>query len=109
MEEIQKTNEIIREITGKDTEYIRPPFGVYKNRYVEIENMIVVLWDIDPKDWTIYDADRVAKDVISHAKEGKIILMHDIFETSVEAAIKIIDELTSEGYEFVTVDEIIMD
>lgn len=109
MEEIQKTNEIIREITGEDTEYIRPPFGVYKNRYVERENMIVVLWDIDPKDWTIYDADRVAKDVISHAKEGKIILMHDIFETSVEAAIKIIDDLTSEGYEFVTVDEIIMD
>lgn len=35
--------------------------------------------------------------------------MHDIFETSVEAAVKIIDELISQGYEFVTVDEILMD
>lgn len=47
MDEIQKTNEIIKEITGKDIEYIRPPFGEYKDRYVERENMIVVLWDID--------------------------------------------------------------
>lgn len=108
MEEIEKTNEIIKEITGNDTEYIRPPFGSYKDRYVDRENMIVVLWDIDPRDWTIYDAKRVADDIISHAEEGKIILMHDIFETSVEAAIMVIDELMSEGYEFVTVDEIIM-
>ena len=71
--------------------------------------MIVVMWDIDPRDWTIYDADKVAKDVISKAKDSQIILMHDIFETSVDAAVKIIDELTKQGYEFVTVEELLMD
>lgn len=109
IDEITRTNEIIKEITGEDTEYIRPPFGSYDKNYFKEKDMIVVMWDIDPRDWTIYDADKVAKDVISKAKDSQIILMHDIFETSVDAAIKIIDELTSQGYEFVTVEELLMD
>lgn len=109
IEEIAKTNEIIKEITGEETEYIRPPFGSYDKSYFKEKDMIVVMWDIDPRDWTIYDADRVAKDVISKAKDSQIILMHDIFETSIDAAVKIIDELTKQGYEFVTVEELLMD
>ncbi|MBQ1194401.1 MAG: polysaccharide deacetylase family protein [Lachnospiraceae bacterium] len=109
MEEIAKTNDIIREITGDETEYIRPPFGSYEKEHIRAENMIVVLWDIDPKDWVTYDADKVAEDVINKAEDGQIILMHDIFDTSVDAAIKIIDTLIAEGYQFVTVEEILLD
>ena len=45
----------------------------------------------------------------SEAKEGSIILLHDIFDTSVEAALRIVDDLTAQGYTFVTVDELLLD
>ena len=48
---------------------------------------------------------RVLKDV----EDGDIILMHDIFPTSVEAALEIVDTLTKRGYTFVTVDELLID
>lgn len=71
--------------------------------------MIEVLWDIDPLDWKTNNADVVARRVTSKAEENDIILLHDASESSVLAAFKIIDELQSEGYVFVTVDEILFD
>lgn len=106
--EINKTNDEIFKIAKKETLFIRPPFGSYKKEYFSCANMIVTLWDIDPKDWCTYDAQLVANRVINSAGDGKIILLHDIFDTSVEAAIKIIDTLKKQGYQFVTVDELIL-
>ncbi len=51
----------------------------------------------------------IAKRVTSSVEENSIILLHDASESSVNAAFKIIDELTEEGYVFVTVDEILFD
>ncbi len=106
-EEILKTNEMITNITGKSVEFIRPPFGSY-NRDRNTFGMYVVLWDVDPRDWCIYDVNQVVESVVNEVEDGDIILFHDIFESSVEAALKVIDELKSRGYEFVTVEEILL-
>lgn len=68
--------------------------------------MSIVLWSVDPEDWKDQNAGIVARRVIKNTKPGDIILLHDIFKTSVNAAFIIIDELQKKGYEFVTIDKI---
>ena len=105
-EEIEKTNDCIRKITGKNPKYIRPPYGDWDDRLLVETDMDIVLWSVDPEDWKDQNADIVANRIIKNTKPGDIILLHDIFKTSVEAALIVIDDLQSKGYEFVTIDKI---
>ena len=88
-------------------EYIRPPFGVWEKKLDDL-NMMSVLWTVDPLDWTTKNADEIVNRVVTKTRENDIILMHDCYKSSVQAALRIIDLLQSEGYEFVTVDELFM-
>ncbi|MCH5249137.1 MAG: polysaccharide deacetylase family protein [Lachnospiraceae bacterium] len=107
--QIVKTNEIINEITGKEVLYIRPPYGTWDKKFETELNMFPVLWTLDPLDWSSSNASRITDKVVSKADENDIILMHDYYESTVTAALNIIDKLKKEGYEFVTVDEILFD
>ena len=71
-------------------------------------DVMPVMWTIDPLDWTTNNEDEIVNKVVTQAKENDIILLHDCYESSVNAALRIIDILQKEGYEFVTVDELIM-
>ncbi len=108
-QEIIKTNEVIREVTGEDTIYIRPPYGSWNKEFEKELNMFPVLWTIDPLDWCSSDVSCIVKNVCAKVEENDIILMHDQYKTTVTAALKIVDKLTEEGYEFVTVDELLFD
>ena len=108
-EEIIKTNEVIKEVTGEDTIYIRPPYGSWNKEFEQELNMFPVLWTIDPLDWCSSDASCIVKNVCAKVDENDIILMHDYYDTSVTAALKAIDALLEEGYTFVTVEEILFD
>ncbi len=107
--EIIKTNEAIREVTGEDTIYIRPPYGSWNKEFEAELNMFPVLWTIDPLDWCSSDVSGIVRKVTAKAKENDIILMHDQYKTTVTAALKVVDELKKEGYDFVTVDELLFD
>ena len=107
--EMTQANRVIEEITGKKPDYIRPPFGAWSHNLDCITNMIVVLWDVDPLDWKCQNTDLVVKRVVSNVKEDDIILLHDSYETTVEATFQIIDTLQKEGYEFVALDEMILE
>lgn len=109
IEQVDKTNAAIHEITGQYPEYIRPPFGCWKCNLDYETKMIEVLWDIDPLDWKTSNSDVITERVVNKVQENDIILLHDASESSVKAAFKIIDELQAEGYTFVTVDEILFD
>lgn len=108
-EEIQKTNGLIEELTGKNTEYVRPPFGTWNEGLESELNLIPVLWTIDTLDWTTQNVDRIVEQVVKNARENDIILMHDSYESTVQAVERIITLLEAKGFEFVTVDEVIMD
>ena len=71
--------------------------------------MLPVLWDIDPLDWCTGNAGKVVKKVLESVEDQSIILMYDYYATSVEAALQIVDELMEDGYEFVTVEEIVVE
>lgn len=109
LEEINKTGEIIGDITGLVPTFCRPPFGVWNTRYEESLGIIPVLWDVDPRDWCTFDTQTVANRILADCHDSAIILMHDEYETSVEAALLVIDELKQQGYTFVTVDRILID
>lgn len=107
--ELVQTNEILQQITGEEVQYVRPPYGSWDKSFEAELNMFPVLWTIDPLDWCSRDADSVAQRVLSKAGEYDIILLHDEYESTVTAALQIVDTLLEQGYTFVTVDEIIFD
>ena len=71
--------------------------------------MIPVFWTIDTSDWNTKDVSTIVNRVVNKVKENDIILMHDCYDTSVEAALQIIDYLQDKGYDIVTVDEIVLE
>lgn len=71
--------------------------------------MFPVLWNVDPLDWCTANASRVANAVLKKVTDNDIILLHDYYDTSVDAAIMVVDELQKQGYDFVTVDKILFD
>lgn len=107
-QEILKTNNEIYEATGKYPEYMRPPYGAWKKNMELCVEMLPVFWDIDTLDWKSQNVDAILKAAGEEPEDGSIILMHDEYQTSVEAALLLINRLKEKGYEFVTVDELIV-
>lgn len=107
-EEIEKTSNEIYEITGVYPTYIRPPFGAWRKDLDLTVTMFPVFWDVDTLDWKSKNVSQVMQIVNGEVHDGAIILMHDGYETSVEAALQVVDTLTKEGYEFVTVDQLLV-
>ena len=108
IEEIEMTDAIIKKIIGKPTEFVRPPFGAWQENLEQKMDVIPVMWTVDPLDWTTDNVDEIVNKVVTKTEDGDIILLHDCYLTSVKAAFRIIDLLSAQGYEFVTVDELIM-
>ncbi len=108
-QELVETSEIIEGITGEEVLYVRPPYGSWEKSIEKELNMFPVMWTIDPLDWCSKSVDSIVNRIVGSVKENSIILMHDYFGTSVTAALRAVDELMEEGYQFVTVDEILFD
>ncbi len=108
-EELVATSEVIEEIIDEEVLYVRPPYGCWDKSFESELNMIPVLWTIDPLDWCSTDAGCIADRVVAKAGADEIILMHDYYESSVTAALEVVDELQAKGYTFVTVEEILFE
>jgi peptidoglycan/xylan/chitin deacetylase (PgdA/CDA1 family) len=108
-EEIDKANEAIYEACNVYPKFIRPPYGSWNETLEEKTDMNAVLWSVDPYDWKVQNTDTVVKRVLEDVKDGSIILLHDIYKTSVDAALQIIDALQQQGYLFATVEELQID
>lgn len=103
--EIYLANDAIKSIIGENPRYIRPPYGAYSDATLTYADMVFINWSIDPLDWKYKNADTVYKNIISKAYDGAIILVHDLYGTSVDGALKAMDHLANEGYAFVSIDE----
>lgn len=107
--EVAKTYNLVYEATGKETEFVRPPYGEWKDSYGCNLDMIPVLWTVDTEDWKTTNVDAIVNRVMKNVKENDIILMHDYYESSVDAALRIVDCLLENGYDLVTVDELMIE
>ena len=108
-EELIRTNDAIEQLTGQEVQYVRPPYGTWDKKFEKELNMFPALWTVDPLDWCSDNVAGIVQKVTSKVKENSIILMHDEYKSTVTAALQVIDELMEEGYEFVTVDELLFD
>lgn len=108
-EELILTNEVLEEIIEDEIVFVRPPYGSWDKSFEEELNMIPVLWTVDPLDWCSSSVQCIVQNTISEVGDNDIILMHDYYETSVTAALEIVDELMEAGFMFVTVEEILFE
>ena len=109
VEEIRETADRIEAVTGKRPEYIRPPYGSWSTELQEKVSMTPVFWDVDTLDWKNRNTARIVKHICKNAAVHTVVLMHDAYQTSVDAALETIDTLTAEGYTFVTIEECLID
>ncbi|MBO5213554.1 MAG: polysaccharide deacetylase family protein [Clostridia bacterium] len=105
--EIEKTAEEILNVTGKAPTLMRPVGGSITNERVANSPYSVILWNLDTKDWKYRNADTVARSILNSVTAGDIILLHDIYPSSLEAIKMVLPLLKEYGYEFVTVSELL--
>lgn len=105
MKEIKKTNEEIEKIIGIKPSLIRPPYGNTNKEIREMANMHTIIWNIDTLDWKTRNAEKIEKEILKNAHDGAIILLHDIYEESIDGALSAMEKLEKEGYAFVTIEE----
>ena len=105
--QLTTTDNTLNNILGKDFTYVlRPPYGDYNSRVLEQIGRPAVNWSIDPVDWRDRNSDTVCNRIVGSAFDGAVILCHDIHATTIPGALRAIDILQDQGYEFVTVNEL---
>ena len=111
--EIQKTEDVLREITGERPVVFRPPGGYYNDaslKVVEKMGYRSVLWSLDTRDWSMLKCGAIVSKVEKNVKGGDIILFHDLEDKrlATPAALReILPFLVENGYEFVTISQMI--
>lgn len=110
--EIDQTNNAIKQAVGTKPNIIRPPYGAFNRAVLEQfrqRGMSAVVWSVDTRDWADRNSEIVCSRAVAGARNGAVILMHDIHPTSVNAVPCILDSLKQQGYSFVTVQNLIGD
>jgi peptidoglycan/xylan/chitin deacetylase (PgdA/CDA1 family) len=105
-EQMERPQTLLNEILGQGDYWFRPPYGIVDSAVIQWADGPLILWSVDPEDWKDRDADRIVNAVLERVQDGDIILMHDIYDSSVDAALRIVDALLEQGYCFVTVEQL---
>ncbi len=110
-------NQLRRELTdtlallpaGCSAVFLRPPGGQSNavTRTVARDMGLSLLhWSVDPKDWESHDVAAITQQVLCQVRDGDVILLHDMSDSSVDAALRIIDQLMDQNFRFVTVSQL---
>ena len=108
--QLEDTNNAIFDITGIMPAFHRPPYGATNNNVKKASeelSLAMLYWSVDPYDWKTKDAQAIYDDIMGSVKNGSIILCHDIHESTGEAMEMIIPALIEQGYQLVTVSELL--
>ena len=103
--EINTTNQAIQSVVGESATLMRPPYGAVNEVVQSVVGLPLAMWSVDTLDWEVKDTEAVKNYILNMAKDGEIILLHDIHETTVQAVLQVIPELVNRGYQLVTVSE----
>ena len=98
-------DELIR-ISGSASTCLRPPEGRWDDTLKEVSGQPIILWSIDSEDWKSRDCDTVCSRIIGKVKDGDIVLMHDLYQSTADATEKIVPALVEAGFQCVTVEEL---
>ena len=88
---------------------LRPPGGIDAPQVETVcrdMGLSVISWSVDPMDWNTRNTESIETAVMEQIHDGAVILMHDMYDSSVDAALELIDRLQAQGYRFVTVSRL---
>lgn len=100
-----KSNEYLKQITGSTFKYVRPPYGSYNKSTLAALDLPVLRWNLDTNDWQYKDSEYIKKYVLDNYSSGSIILFHDSYDTTVEAIEKLLPVLYNLDVQVVSVSE----
>ncbi len=106
-EEINKTQKAIKKETGFTPKLFRPTYGGYSDKLKTYTDLTFVLWTVDSSDWKVKNTEKILNNILPNVQDGSIILMHDNHSYAVKALDDVIKKLKEEGYQFVTVSELL--
>ncbi len=109
-DQIMMTRAKIYDVAGVDSLIMRPPYGSCDNSVKEVGKELgisFVNWSVDTLDWKTKNADSIYDEIIKSSNNGSIILCHDLHKTTVDAMERVIPKLIADGYELVTVSELL--
>lgn len=105
--QLDKTDEALMKITGKKTQLMRPPYGAVSKAVRAVCDKPMIGWSVDTLDWQSRNADKVIETVKSAGDlDGQVILMHSLYESTVDATRELVPWLIENGYQLVTVSEL---
>ena len=108
--QMDDTDAALQKQAGLDPHWLRPPYGSHDPRVASAagaRGMALAVWDVDTADWQHRNPATTCKRAVDGAREGSIILMHDIHQPTVDAAECVIDGLRAKGLNPVGLDEMI--
>ena len=109
LDDLTRCRAEVAECCGTQARLFRPPGGLYSETVLRASSKLdlsLILWSVDPEDWDAKKAASVLPTIRKEVFPGSVILMHDLHESSVDAALTAIDELRAQGYRFCTVSEL---
>ena len=107
LDEIERNEKLLQEILGGEDYWLRPPYGMIEEDLTDQIHVPMIKWSIDPRDWESRDREKIVTEILKEVTPNSIILLHDIYPDSVDAALEIVDTLQKQGYWFVTVEELL--
>ncbi len=99
-------NDIYKRLFQEDLQYLRPPYGIIKNSYLNLIPVSYILWSVDTNDWRYRNSEYLINYVLDNIKDGDIILFHDSYDSTVAAIEKLLPLLYSKGYQVMSVSEL---
>ena len=106
--QINDTTAALKKASGLDVHIMRPPYGAINGAIQAAVDQSFILWDVDTLDWKNRNTASIMKEV-RKAQPGSIILMHDVHQTTIDALPLILQYLTEQGFEMVTIEELMGD
>lgn len=103
--EVNDTQKAVSDIVGYEPTLLRPTYGAINDTVKTHVPMPLMLWSIDTLDWKFRDSQRVTNSILGNVKDGDIVLMHDLYDSTRDASLNVIPELVNKGYQLVTLSE----
>lgn len=107
LDDLQKNDDLLRELLGEGDYWVRPPYGLLSEEESSALTVPIINWSVDTEDWKSKDAGKILDIIYRDTGDGDIILLHDRYLNSVSAALQAVDHLQQQGYRFVTVAELL--
>lgn len=107
--QVDDNSALIESYAGAKPTVMRPTGGAYNDTVkaeMEKSGLPVILWSVDTLDWQSKNAASVESKILNNVQDGDIVLMHDLYESTLKGVINAIDKLKDQGYAFVTVSEL---